>query len=316
MKWFLVAMALVALALGFNLVVEKYKAKEAISKLNEELMKANLDLGKAHTAFGNANEYIGELESKLQDELKAKNETLSMYGELLAKYKAKGKGTVKYETVIETVEVPVEVAMEFNRHHFYWAETTKVMQDLGPVFGPSYYRDHRVSLSCMGLTEDDGVVVGHAYQLNLKLQGQLAQTTTESGAVNHYLTLWEIDDNGKRVGKFKLDKFEVTVEDVRKSDYIWWAPHVDVGLVGTYVDPYVAGVVGFSTSGFGKTANDLDLRFPHIGLTLSDPFMVSISPFLWNLGGPLPLVSNLWAGPSIILRKGGNLIGLTLNVVL
>ncbi len=315
MKYLLVlAMLVTSILVGYNLYT-KQQVNRIITSLNAKLMEANLEIGKAHTQFGDANKFIGELEGKLQDEIKAKNETLSMYGKLKAAYDAKGSGTTVIQLPGEVVEVPVESTVEFKRWHFYWAETGKVMQDLGPVVA-SGMRDHRIAIDGALLTEDSGVVFGFQYHLTLKLAGELAQTTTETGAVNHYLTLWELNNEGKKIGKFNLTSFNVVVADARAPQFFWFAPHVDLGVTGGFDgEPFVGGSIGGSLAGYGATKNDLSWRFGRIGMTLAEQPRLELSPFLWNIGGPLPLVSNIWIGPAAVYSGiwGGALL---LNVVL
>ncbi len=296
----------------------RHKSDQVINQLNTELMQANLELGKAHTKFGDANKYIGELEGKLQKEIKAKNEILTMYGKLLAEYNAKGGGIVEVEPgAVEVIEVPVESTLEFLPHHFYWAETKKTMRDLGLVMGPAVYQDHRLFITCLASnSEEEGLVFGLDYQLTLKLAGELAQTTTESGAINNYLTLWELNKEGKKIGKFELESFEVVVTNPQKSEFFWLAPHLDLGAtVGFDGTPILGGSVGISLSGYGNTKNDLSWRFFRIGMTLAEQPRLELSPALWNLGGPLPLVSNIWIAPAATYsgKWGGALL---FNVVL
>ena len=309
--------------LGLNLW-QKRELNQTKNELNEQLMQANLELGKAQTQFGDANKMIGELETELQESIKSRNESLSMYGKLLAKYNAKGEGkTVYIPGATEVIEVPIESQMTFKPYVFYYAETEKTLRELGGAL-PSGFEDHRLKIDSVLFTDITGeITFAFNYLLKLALAGELVQTTTESGAVNHYLQLWELDGEGKKVGKFKLTKFDVVVTDQRKPEFYWFAPHLDLGVTGGFDGNVIAGgSIGMSLSGYGVTKNDLQWRILRAGLTLEGERLtqgkwgrLELSPFMWNLGGPIPLVSNIWIGPAAVY--GGTWGGaLLLNVVL
>ncbi len=316
-KGFLIA--LLAAVVGFTgwNAWQKGQLRVANAQLNNQLMKANLDLGRAETQFGDAQKKLGLLDDELQASIKARNESLTMYGTLLAKYNAKGEGkTVYLPGATEVIEVPVESDMKFHLYNFYWAETEKTLRDLGAAM-PSGFEDHRVFIKTALFTDTTGeITFGYNYELKLKLLGELVQTTTESGSVNHYLTMWELDDQGKKVGKFQLTKFDVVVNDNRVGKFFWFAPHLDLGIVGGFDgQPVLGGSVGVSLSGYGYTKNDLSFRFARVGMTLAENPGLELSPVLFNLGGPIPLVSNIWIGPAATFngKWGGALL---LNVVL
>jgi hypothetical protein len=310
--------ALLTLALVVGLIFNIKHNGNLSSKndqLNEALMQANLEIGKAHTQFGDAHKYIGELSAELENAIESRDETLTMYGKLLAQYNAKGEGTIILPGAVEVVEVPVESTLEFQRNHFYWAETSKVMQDLGAnVEGE--YKDNRLQAAINVTTVDRGPAVLFNYRLLLRLSGQVVQTTTESGARNLYFQMWEIDQKGEKLGEVKLSQFEVVVTDERSEKFFWFAPHLDIGAIGGFNgQPVLGGTAGVSLAGYGLTENDLSFRFLRVGATLSDTIGLDVTPVLYNVGGPLPLISNLWVGPAAIFngRWGGALV---LGVVL
>lgn len=316
-KFFLVT--LLAAVIGFSgwNAWQKGELRAVNAQLNEQLMQANLDLGRAHTQFGDVQKKLDLIESDLQESIKLRDEYLTMYGELRAKYDAKGEGkTVYLPGATEVIEVPIESEMAFNQWHFYWAETKKTLRDLGAAM-PSGFEDHRIFIKTALFTDTTGeITFGYNYQLKLQLLGELVQTTTESGAVNHYLTLWELDAKGDKVGKFQLTKFDVVVNDNRVGKFFLFAPHLDLGAVGGYDgEPVLGGSVGVSLAGYGYTKNDLAWRFGRVGMTLAEKPGLELSPVLFNLGGPIPLVSNIWVGPAATFngKWGGALL---LNVVL
>jgi hypothetical protein len=159
------------------------------------------------------------------------------------------------------------------------------------------------------------------YDLHLRLVGQFVQSTTKSGAVNHYLSLWELNDKGEKVGKLELEKFEVVVQKPQFKSLYWWNPKLDIGLflggrVKDKLSLFSGASVGLSFSGYGLTKNDLSWKFLHLGADFSsDTIGLSFSPALYNIAENLPLVSNLFLGPYFSLTTDGTKsIGLNLSV--
>lgn len=269
-------------------------------ELNKKLMEANLALGRAHTKFGNANKYISELEQKLQDEIKDRDARITRIGELIAELKAAkaGQGTTTVVTG-DPVTVPAELNLAVGMLYIA-IEPNKVL----PLERlDAKYEDFRLLILASIKPEpnlEQKIPVHFQYNLHLKLHGQLVETITPTGAINNYIRLWEVDNDDKKVTDISLKKFEMIVEDQRQKQLFWFTPHLDLNLVGsiTYPPPNSSlGIdLGISLSGYGLTRNDLDWRFLRVGLGLGDGVFVSLTPVQWNLGAPIPLVSNIWLG--------------------
>jgi hypothetical protein len=312
---------LIALALLGKFWHSKYQLDQVNSQLNERLMQANLAIGKAHTEFGEANDYINELEEALQQEIEDRNEVLTRYGKLQARYRAVSnqKPAIKVETIYvqgETIEVPV--ADTFVRGLLYEAITDKTLQPLEEI--RSIQSDHRISIACIvkPVPNTERVIpVFIEYQLDMRLAAELVETRAPTGAVNYYVNIYEIGPDGLPVGKMEITDFQMTVNDYRTLGMRWWAPHIDVGLIGGGGFPgglVGGGTMGVSFMGYGRTDNDLILRFPRVAVSLTGAMGskllpgIGIDPIQYNIGEHLPLISNMWLSPHVGYKLDGSWI--------
>jgi hypothetical protein len=281
------------------------KLSDANEQLNKELMQANLELGRAKTEFGDAEKEISKLESQVQQEIRNRKATMTLYAELEASYKqirtAKGKVKIiiKEGRVIQSDKENVVPGLLYEgTPEFSLVPVEQLSGDM---------KDHRLKLRATiqpyPNTNRD-FPFEFEYELDIRFELQFTETRLPSGGINHYATIWEVDRYGNRVGKFNINKFTVVVEQPNAKQWFWWAPHIDIGVIGgaklTPPDFIFGGSIGFSPFGFGLTINDLDWRFLRISLDLSNNLPgVGITPVLGNIGQPIPLLSNLWVGPHL-----------------
>lgn len=303
---------------------QNFELQATNEKLNKELMQSNLELGRAKTEFGDANKYIKTLEQGIQDEIKEREATATRYGILQAKYKklVKDKKATKVEKVYvegKTIEVPAE--LELARGQLYEAVTEKTLVPVEKLSGT--YEDHRLKIQTdvnSYPNNERAVDFSFNYALNLKLEAQLVETLTPTGAVNNYITIYEVDNEGKRVGEFELTKFEMIVEKPDKKQFFWWAPHIDIAalaLVDTRPQFVPGGSIGFSFMGYGLTKNDLDWRFLRVSMDLTDSIGIGLDPVQYNLGQHIPVFSNLWLGAHVGYGLEGRWqLGLSLGAML
>lgn len=292
-----------------------HKLTLANSVLNQALSQANLDIGKAHTQLGDANKKIEELTTELQKVIKDHKETIISYNELWAKYQNQSGG--HSEVITPTTPTVVVVSETFKSGLLYLAQSENTLQPLWPppVFN---YIDERLTINSKLISEpiDNKYVLylDNNYTLTLFFKLNLVQTISPSGMINNYAELWEIMPNGKEIEKLEITKFESLVTDQRVAHLMWWAPHLDLGIIGGWNGAFIfGGSIGFSSSGFGLTRNDLTWRFLRVGITLGEKVGLDFTPILWNVN--LPLISNLWIAP-MITYNGRLGAGLFLGVVL
>ena len=288
-----------ALGLLGKMAWDKRELGKANSALNEQLMQSKLEIGRAHTQFGNAQAYASDLEKALQDEIDARNAEVTRYGQLVAKYKAlkksKGQGEIIY------VQGPKTKGDKFVTGQIYQATDPKTLVVVGEI--GANYNDHRIDASCR-FTPDPKVApkvpFDFEYNLHLTFAGELVETLTPSGAINHYVNLWELDGEGKKLDKLEIVDFNTVVNDQRTTQFYWWAPHLDVGVLLGFTGEgkfTPGGSLGISAMGYGLTKNDLAWRFVRLSMDLAGKAGVGFDPVQYNLGEHIPLISNLWISP-------------------
>jgi len=143
------------------------------------------------------------------------------------------------------------------------------------------------------------------------------QSTQKDGQVNTNTQIWFENerDVASRGVKVPLDIKSSEFKQLKKEtkEFFWWAPHlslnVDLGFGlgslaggsdGSGQSILVAGGVSFSAMGYGRTVNDLDWRFLDLGVsTNGHDTYGKFTPFAYNLGNVIPIVSNSFIGPFI-----------------
>jgi hypothetical protein len=307
---------LVALIFGGQTLYSKWQLQDVNNELNKQLMEANLEIGKGKTRFGNAQERISELDSSLRTEITRNNELLVAYGELEAKYEAVSGGT---GTGTITPVDSVELGGALVPGQWYVATTKDTLVSIDKI--DINYSDFRLDISSTarpGKTWEN-YLTKTQYNLHMNLFGQIVQSVTKSGATNHYINLWELNNRDERVGKLELDRFEIVVQKPEQKEFFLWAPHVDLGaFFGTDIPfSFFGGAsIGFTSSGYGLTKNDLSWKFFRLGADITEETVgVSFSPAQYRISDLLPLVSNLYIGPYVSMFTNGNKsLGLILTV--
>lgn len=287
-----------ALGLLGKVAWDKRELNQANSVLNEQLMQSKLEIGRANTKFGDAQAYAGELEKALEEEIKARNAEITRYGKLTASYevlkKLKGNGQVVY------VQGPKVKGDKFEAGKMYVALDPRTLVPVQVL--KSDYKDFRLDASCIFIPaagEPGSIPFQFVYRLHLKFTGELVETITPSGAVNHYFNLWEINEANEKIARLKITDFNTIVNNQTVPHFHWWAPHLDVGvLLGMQGTKFrTGGSLGVSFMGYGLTKNDLAWRFPRLSMDLSGSAGIGLTPVQHNLGEYIPLISNLWLGP-------------------
>ena len=321
-KWLIavgIALVLVLVAFGYS-SCKAFELQGLYDEKNKQLMAMNLEIGRAKTEFGNANKYIGELEDELQNEIAEREAVVTRYGELRAEYSVLAKSRGNAEVIyVDTPAIEVEEPT-FERGLLYEAVTDKTLAKVEQL--RRIYTDHRLKIDCAVipfLNNDRKIPIIIGYKLDFKLKAQIIETRTPTGAINHYVNIFEIDDKDKVIGKLTLKDFSFVVQDETSAHFFWWTPHLDIGIYGGInldLDPAFGATVGMSFMGYGLTKNDLFFKFLRVGIDFSDEFFaLSISPAQWNAATLLPLVSNLWISPFASFSfDGRKTLGLQLTV--
>ena len=274
-------------------------------------------LGRAELEVGNAKQKVSQLEKDVQAEIERYNGQVTAYGKLSAKYTALVKSKPTEVEVTSTVEVPVKEPVTPFR--LFWSKSEYDLVQLPPDLKLTF-KDERQDLVFFLLSRDGKLVQAVEYNLHLRFTGQLAEVTLPNGKTAYYADLWEINSKGEKVTQLQFEDFSVIKQD-RREQKIRLAPHLDIGGIagaGLKQGNLVSGLsLGVSAWGYGKTENDLTWRFPRVGLAVSSDFVaVEFDPVMYNLGSPLPVVSNIWIGPGVIWNPSGFGLVLSLNAVL
>jgi len=318
MKFNLIVAALIAsLVLSLGLLVRvgisNYKLKNATRTLNTQLQRANLEKGQALTLIGKANDRVVLLEESLQGSINNLGLQVTRYAELEARYrvlkKQKGKVRIEYypgnPMAIECDNV------EFTRGLYYEAVTDKSLAAVEKIIGS--YKDTRLTATCTFVPTPNRrreLPFLFTYDLDLRMRAQLVETISPTGAINHFIKIHELTPKGKGE-EFTLTKFEVIVDDQREAGFHWWTPRLDVGGIGTVLLPEAqfkpGASFGISFMGWGRTQNDLTWRFGRLSFDLMEKPGLGFTPVLYNIGDPLPVISDIWLAPHVgwMFPEGG-----------
>ncbi len=324
----LVALVL-ALSTGMYFLWKKNKELDNKLKYTNSLYEdASLQLGRATTELGDANKKVNQLSNELQGQLKARQEVAKQYGELHTKYQVVVNQAAMPVEHSGTIVDPTEPGFEFSEGHYYLATDAggTTLIDLGPdlKFG---FKDSRIVIAAKlatGVSKETKQLTPMSdisYKLQLRIKTLLITTIDPQGRENTYAEMYEMDESGSKIlGKFSTDKFYVVKDDQRKKHMEWWNPHLDAGVLAgleTYTGKgHFGGSVGISLMSYGLTKNDMTWRFLRPGVTLSNKIGVDLAPVMYNVGEPLPLVSDLYIGPYIGTDFSNVGVGLLLNTVL
>ena len=141
----------------------------------------------------------------------------------------------------------------------------------------------------------------------IEYKTKIIQTEQQDGQWNTYVEAWAENNKDKASqGKelpLKLEMAEFIQLKKKSKEFFWWSPHINLNLdiaFGSDVDVNTGGGISISTSGYGRTKNDLTWRFVDFGLsTNGDEYWVKFTPFAYNIGNNLPIISNSFLGPFI-----------------
>ena len=133
------------------------------------------------------------------------------------------------------------------------------------------------------------------FEYKLSQQFELTEVRSDDGA--HYVKMFELGPDGKHYGDALVTKsFDVVSRKPNEEKMYWWNPHLDIAG-GIDLGKSTQIEVGFSAMGYGKTEDDLSWKFLRIGPEYDSRLGVVACPVSYNVGGPLPLLSNVWLSP-------------------
>lgn len=315
--------------------ISNWSAKNSLQKDNKKLvdqqMQANYDLGKAQTQFGDAQKQLKAVNEEIQLWIKENNAKATDVGILQGRLRAIMSGSggqieivrVPGETVIREVNgatgtceiTPITEADHVDSLGKYvWLDTDN---DGKPDTKTSKialnYKDYRIDISV------DAIGNVFNYSLHQNFKGQFVKAITKEGGVVHFIKLDEVDDKGNKVGEIEITDFKVTTEDQSggKKHMFWWDPQIDIGVnvnMSNKLSASTGPEIGISTSGYGKTADDNDLRLFRFSIGKNgDEMMYNFSPACWNAGKSIPLVKDLLLCPTVGYSDLDTIYGISLG---
>lgn len=311
----LLAMIIIMLTVALSwYIYNSRKLNNLTASLNELLMQAKLEIGKGKTEFGNAQSKISELEKEIQNEINKNNEIMTKYSQLLAKYSVYGGGTAGGNIAVISQPISIEKNL-FIPKNIYVATSEKQIQSFGQKINFDF-SDGRANIKSEIWSDDNFNIKNKIdYNLRLKVLVRSAETITKTGSVNNYITVYEIDGEGNRLGKFDLVSYDSIVNDQRTSHFSWINPKIDIGaFVGFDGELQYGASLGVSLSSYGLTDNDISWRLFHVAAMFGNNTFIGFSPALWNAGNPLPVLQNIWIGPQMTFDVGKFNFGFSITI--
>lgn len=303
---------LITLILGIWFYTQNRNLHTLLSTKIEELQKADLALGRANTKIADANIMISKINKDLQEEIKKRNGLLSLYAELEGKYEAEKK-KVKTLTKIVYVDKYIEHVIDIPEGQIFYKDKDNQYK---PITSMRWnYSDFRIDI------QGDAIKQEIAYKLHQRFRGQFIESTLPNGVQNHYFKLYELDEKGNDVGELNLTKFDVIKSSTIKDHMMWWSPRLDLAIGTGVTQSKTFGWnadLGLSLSSYGKIEHDLLFRFFRFSFGFStDGVTLGFTPIQYNLGRPLPLLTNLWIGPfaAFNIQTKQGLYGMNIGVM-
>ena len=284
---------------------DQAESAKVTSALNKQLMEANLELGRAKTEFGDASKQIEHLEEELKEEIEDRKSAITRFGKLKARYDTLSAHKTEANIQIkDSIFINECAELDLEEGRLYVAKNKELVSFAAFT---AKHQDHRIAINCRinpKISPTGNVPVEISYGLSLKLKADLLETITPTGAINNYIRLYEVNNEGAVTGMFDIQEFDMIVDDQRNSKFLWWDPHVDMGVgLGLRSDSSRESLkwegnssVGLTVISYGLTSKDLAWRFGRVSFDIGQEMAVGFTPVLYNMGNDLPILTNLWLG--------------------
>ena len=147
------------------------------------------------------------------------------------------------------------------------------------------------------------------YNMPLEFHVGILMTEKENGS---YDRMVQLEVESPYIKKYKGKKFKMKVKDFkwtkRKINDKKFRFHTRVGFGANFTADNFTPAIDASFFSYGRTEVDLDWRF----LTFSlggdrDEIYIGVSPFQYNIGKVLPIVENIFIGPSVSFGENGDM---------
>ena len=158
----------------------------------------------------------------------------------------------------------------------------------------------------------------------IEYKTKIIQSEQKDGQYNTQLETWaennkDKDSRGKKL-PLKIEVAEFIQLRKEDKEFFWWAPHlsfnVDFGISDFDTGSMIVPGISFSTSGYGRTKNDLDWKLVSLGIaSTGDNTYFRFSPFSWNIGNAWSFVSHTYISPFVGFSiEGDTILGIGLDI--
>lgn len=146
------------------------------------------------------------------------------------------------------------------------------------------------------------------FQRNYVVSNTLSQTDEGQYVVHNK---FEIEVQGK---KYPVKIAESTTIQAEKESEFWFNPKIYLGLgVGSTITPEfraeVVPTIGAAIFSYGPNKKQSTLSFLNVGIAAHTQELapaLTISPVNYNIGEPIPLLENLFIGPTVSVDTNAN----------
>jgi len=281
---------------------EKYE--ELLLKKDREYKEYAENLVRSHT------EVVNSLKEEIE---KLKNSGSLATQEMLAEIKKKDEEIINMGTTIASLKENVR-ELRVKSDHMYKEGTGdyneqyfkkimyKVKDEDGneievPIAWVIYYPNRELDKQWK-----TGV-----YSLDYK--AEIVQSEQKDGQLNTYVkvTFENTKDKASRGIEVPVKIKSSEFKQLKQGDpeFHWWAPSLNLNLDFGLTDfdireegSPIFGGISLSTSGYGRTENDLTWRFIDFGISTNfETTYFKFTPFAYNIGKSLPLIDNTFIGP-------------------
>lgn len=284
-----VAALIVLLLAGLlGLYISNERLRDAVQTMGEvaktEAQAFNAALGRAETKIDTTGELIKTLSSTIPDDIRRDldKRDAEIIAIATARFGTNSRGQGRTSVTVPIPKPGITSVVDSGE-----GKLPTELCNVGPY--TSNFSDWRLKAS---LTAECGAPGEFQYELNQKFE--LVQVSGDDNST--YINLYELDADGKKMPKATVEKFDVFKKADRVDQFYWWALHLDIAG-GVNHNAQVSLETTISLMGYGKTDNDLSWRFLRGGLVYSGGVGAVVCPVSYNVGGPLPLLSNVWISP-------------------
>lgn len=147
------------------------------------------------------------------------------------------------------------------------------------------------------------------YAMPLDFHVGILMTQKEDGS---YDRMVELEVESPYIKKYKGKKFKMKVKDFkwtkRKITDKKFRFHTRLGFGANFTADNFTPAIDVSFFSYGKTKVDMDWRFLTFSLSGDrDVVSIGVSPVQYNLGKVIPVIENLFIGPSVIIEDSGEM---------